>query len=104
MTHVNDSAITVIMIRGGPALFFSSPPPSIWSLNKYFGTREMAPFGPVVARIRMIQEPINQLQYNRRECQLLVDHVKAFIASLEEKSYVQNLLDLQQKLLEYGYV
>ena len=57
----------------------------------------MAPFGPVVARI---QEPINQLQYNRRECQQLVDHIKAFIASLEEKKYTQDLVDLQQKLLE----
>ena len=57
----------------------------------------MAPFGPVVARI---QEPINQLHYNRRECQQLVDHIKAFIASLEEKNYIQDLIDLQQKLFE----
>ena len=60
----------------------------------------MAPFGPVVARIRTLQDPINQLQYNRRECQQLLDHIKAFIASLKEKIYVQNVLDLQQKLLE----
>ena len=62
--------------------------------------REMAPFGPVVARIRALQDPINQLQYNRRECQQLVDHIKTFIASLKEKDYVQNLLDLQRKLSE----
>ena len=60
----------------------------------------MAPFGPLLARIRALQDPINQLQYNRRECQQLVDHVKAFIASVKEKSYVQSLLDIQQKLLE----
>ena len=60
----------------------------------------MAPFGPVMARIRTLQDPINQLQYNRRECQQLVDHIKAFIASLKEKSYAQSLLDLQKKLLE----
>ena len=60
----------------------------------------MASFGPVVAHIRTLQEPINQLKYNRRECQQLVDHIKAFIASLNEKSYVQSLLDIQQKLLE----
>jgi hypothetical protein len=56
--------------------------------------------GPVAARIHALQEPINQLHYNRRECQQLVDHTKAFIASLEEKSYAQDLLDLQQKLIE----
>ena len=60
----------------------------------------MAPFRPVVARIRELQDPINQLQYNRRECQQLVDHIKGFIASLKEKDYLQNLLDLQQKLLQ----
>ena len=60
----------------------------------------MALFGPVVARIRTLQDPITQLQYNRRECQQLVDHIKAFIASLKEKSYAQSLLDLQKKLLE----
>ena len=64
----------------------------------------MAPslFGPVAARIRALQDPINQLHYNRRECQQLVDHIKTFITSLEEKSYVQELdfLDLQQKLSE----
>ena len=60
----------------------------------------MAPFGPVMARIRTLQDPINQLQYNRRECQQLVDHIKAFIASLKDKNYMQNLLDLQHKLLE----
>ena len=60
----------------------------------------MAPFGPLVVRIRALQDQINQLRYNRRECQQLVDHIKAFIASIEEKSYVQNLLDIQQKLLE----
>ena len=58
------------------------------------------PFGPVAARIHALQDPINQLDYNRRECQQLVDHVKAFIASLEEKSYMQDLVDLQQKLFE----
>ena len=60
----------------------------------------MALFGPVVARIRMLQDPINQLQYNRRECQQLVDHITAFIASLKEKSYEQSVLDLQKKLLQ----
>ena len=60
----------------------------------------MAPFGPLVVRIRALQDQINQLRYNRRECQQLADHIKAFIASIEEKSYVQNLLDIQQKLLE----
>ena len=61
----------------------------------------MAPFGPVAARIHALQDPINQLHYNRRECQQLVDHIKSFIASLEENSYdVQDLLDLQQKLFE----
>ena len=54
----------------------------------------------IMDRIRMLQDPINQLQYNRRECQHLVDDIKAFIASLKEESYIQNLLDLQQKLLE----
>ena len=60
----------------------------------------MALFSPVTALIRVLQEPINQLQYNRRECQQLADHVKAFVASLDEKSYNQDLLDLQQKLLQ----
>ena len=62
----------------------------------------MAAFGPtsVVTLIRDLQDPINHLKYNRRECQQLVDHIKAFIASIEEKSYNQDLLDLQQKLLE----
>ena len=62
----------------------------------------MAPFGPasVPARIRALQDPIIKLKYNRRECQQLIDHIKAFIASLEEKSYNQDLLDLQQKILE----
>ena len=60
----------------------------------------MAPLRPVAACIRALQELINQLQYNRRECQQLVDHIKSFIASLKEKSQAQNLLDLQRKLLE----
>ena len=60
----------------------------------------MAPFGSVVSLIRALQDPINQLQYNRRECQQLLDHLKGFIASLKEKDYVQNLLDLQRKLSE----
>ena len=60
----------------------------------------MAPFGPLAARIRALQDPINHLQYNRRECQQLVDCIKAFIAALEEKSYMQDLLELQQKLFE----
>ena len=62
----------------------------------------MAPFGPVqvAARIHALQDSINQLHYNRRECQQLVDYIKAFIPSLEEKSYTQDLLDLQQKLFE----
>ena len=60
----------------------------------------MSPFGPVVARIRALQDPINQLQFNRRECQQVVDHTNAFIASLKEKSHAQNLLDLQRKLLQ----
>ena len=62
----------------------------------------MAPFGPVqvAARIHALQDPINQLHYNRGECLQLVDYIKAFIASLEEKSYTQDLLDLQQKLFE----
>jgi hypothetical protein len=60
----------------------------------------MAPFGPVAARIDALQDPIKQLHYNRRECQQLVDHIEAFIASLEEKSYMQDILDLQQKLSE----
>ena len=62
----------------------------------------MALFGPasVATLIRQLQVPINQLKYNRRECEQLVDHIKAFIASLEEESYNQDLLDLQQTLLE----
>ena len=60
----------------------------------------MAPFRPITTRIRALQDLINQLQYNRRECLQLVDHIKAFIASRKEKSHVQNLLDLQRKLLE----
>ena len=60
----------------------------------------MALFNPVVARIRMLQDPINQLQYNRRECQQLLDHINAFIASLKEKTYAQSILDHQKKLLE----
>ena len=60
----------------------------------------MTPFGPIALRIHALQEPINQLHYNCRECQQLVDDIKAFIASLEEKSYTQDLLDLQQKLFE----
>ena len=60
----------------------------------------MTPFSPLAARIHALQDPINQLHYNRRECQQLVDHVKEFIASLEEKSYMQDLLDLQQELFE----
>ena len=62
----------------------------------------VTPFGPVAARINELQDQINQLRYNRRECQQLVDHIKAFIASFEEKSYmpVQDLFDLQQKLSE----
>ena len=98
--NVNDSAITVIMIRKRTQRSTSllHPLPSIW----HFETREleMAPFGSVVARIRALQDPINQLQYNRRECQQLVDHTKAFIASLKEKSHAQNLSDLQRNLLQ----
>ena len=60
----------------------------------------MAPFDPVAARICALQDPINHLQYNRRDCQLLVDYIKAFIAALEEKSDMQDLLELQQKLCE----
>ena len=61
----------------------------------------MSLFGPLAARIRALQDPINQLHYNRRECQQLVDHIKAFIASLEQRSYsTQGLLDLQEKLFE----
>ena len=61
----------------------------------------MTPIGPVAARIlRALQDPINRLQYNRRECQQFVDHIKAFIASIEEKSYNQDSLDRQKKLLE----
>ena len=62
----------------------------------------MALFGPtsVATLIRQLQVPINKLKYNRRECQQLVDHIKAFIASLEDKSYDQDLLDLQQKILK----
>ena len=61
----------------------------------------MAPFGPVADCILALQDPINQLHYNRRQCQQLVDHsdhIKAFIASLEEKILVQDILDLHQKL------
>ena len=86
------------MIRRGlrVAALFSTP-----SLpSAHFQTREMAPFRPVANRIRALQELINQSQYNRRECQQLVDHVKAFIASHKTKSHAQNLLDLQRKLLE----
>jgi hypothetical protein len=60
----------------------------------------MTSFSPLVARLHALRDPINQLNYNRRECQQLVDHVKAFLASLEEKGYMQDLLDLQQKLFE----
>ena len=62
----------------------------------------MAPSGPVALRmlVREIQDPINQLDYNRRECQRLVDHLNAFIASPEEKFYMEDLEDLQQKLIE----
>ena len=61
----------------------------------------MAPFSPVEDLIHALQDPINQLLYNRRECQQLVDSIKAFIAALEEKSYnMEDLLDLQQKLFE----
>ena len=57
-------------------------------------------FGPVAARIRALQDPIIHLQYNRRECQQFVDYIKAFIAALEEKSDMPDLLELQQKLCE----
>ena len=65
----------------------------------------MAPFGRVANCIHALQGPINQLYYNLRECQQLVDHsdlIKAFIGSLEEKGHmpVQDILDLQQKLSE----
>ena len=65
----------------------------------------MASFGPVADCIHALQDPLNHLHYNRRQCQQLVDHsdhIKAFIASLEEKSYMpaQDILDLQQKLSE----
>ena len=60
----------------------------------------MAPFGPVVSRIHALQEPIDQLHFNRRECQQLVDHIKAFISSLKEKNYMQDLVELLQKLSE----
>lgn len=61
----------------------------------------MAPFGLVAARIHvLLQDTINQLHYNRRECQQLVDHIKGFNSSLEKKGYTQSLLDLQQKLHE----
>ena len=58
----------------------------------------MTPFCPVVSRIHALQEPINQLRYNRRECQQLVDHIKAFISSFKEKNYMQDLVELLQKL------
>ena len=53
----------------------------------------MTRLSPLAARIHALQDPINQLhyKYNRRECQQLVDHVEAFLASLEEKSYMQEL-------------
>ena len=99
--NVNDSAITVIMIRRGlrDTALFSTPclPSAVWTS---ISTREMAPFRPVAARIHALQNLVNQLQYNRRECQQLVDHINAFIASLKEKSHAQNLLDLQRKLLQ----
>ena len=68
--NVNDSAITVIMIRRGLRSSSSllHPLPSVWSLNKHFETRAMAPFRPVAARIRSLQDLTNQLHYNRREC------------------------------------
>ena len=98
--NVSDSAITVIMIRTWRGLriptLFSAP----FHLESDFERREMAPFGSVVSLIRTLQDPINQLQYNRRECQQLVEHIRAFVASLKEKDYVQNLLDLQRKLSE----
>ena len=62
----------------------------------------MAPSGPVALRmlVRELQDPINQLDYNRMECQQLVGHINAFITSPEEKSYKEDLVDLQQKLIE----
>ena len=62
----------------------------------------MAPSGPVAIRmlVHELQDPIDQLQYNRRECQQLVDHINAFIGSPEEKSYTEDLLDLQQELFK----
>ena len=62
----------------------------------------MAPSGPVAIRmlVRERQDSISQLKYSRRECQQLVDHINAFIASPEEESYTEDLLDLQQKLIK----
>ena len=64
----------------------------------------MAPSGPVAIRmlVRELQDPVNQLSYNHRECQQLVDHINAFITSEStgEKIYMEDLVDLRQKLYE----
>ena len=66
--------------------------------------REMAPSGIVAIGmlVRELQVSVNQLHYNRMECRQLVDHINAFIASIEEKSDIQDLLlvDLQEKLFK----
>ena len=64
----------------------------------------MAPSGLVAIGmlVRELQVSIKQLHNNRMECQQLVDHINAFIASIEEKSVIQDLLlvDLQEKLFK----
>ena len=63
----------------------------------------MAPSGPVAIRmlVHELQDPVNQLRYNRWECQQLVDHINAFIESelTGEESYMEDLVDLQHKLI-----
>ena len=64
----------------------------------------MAPSGIVAIGmlVRELQVSVNQLHYNRMECQQLVDHINAFMALIEEKSDIQDLLlvDLQEKLFK----
>jgi hypothetical protein len=47
-----------------------------------------------------LRHQTDKLLYNRNECQRLLIHVEAFIALLREKSYTQDLVDLQARLSE----
>jgi hypothetical protein len=60
----------------------------------------MKPLPELEDVVHVLRYTISKLHYNQRECRKLVDHVEAFIALIKEESYMQDLLDQQQRLSE----